>query len=632
MVFNSLGFLVFFPIVLVIYYIVPKGVQNFWLLLSSYWFYMSWNPRYGLLLLIFTIFTYICGLVLGKDSGAAREVSEESGGTETYEMYTGSGSGAIINQGKPDHGTTRFHGVIEESGTSMAARTDPGEIGVAEVGHGMKGVNSKRKRILAFSLFVVFGLLAFFKYTNFLLDNVSGLLARLSINLSVDHLSIVMPVGISFFLFQSAGYLIDVYRKEIPAEKNFINYALFVSFFPSILSGPIGRAPALLPQYLSPRSFDWDSVSEGFLLMLWGFFLKLVIADRAAILVNNVYAGYHNIYGSAIVAATVIYGIEIYCDFCGYSTIATGAAKMLGVRLMDNFNCPYFSVSVQDFWRRWHISLSSWFRDYLYFPLGGSRCNIFRRCFNIMVVFIVSGLWHGSQWSYIVWGALNGIYQIIGSLLLPIRIKVLSLFGFDKDVLNPKKNPAMGGSMRYAAKLGMEKPDIANSEIENQGMANSRIEKTGEEKPGIEKSDLEERGMAPTGFKDFRMAVLKLIRILITFCLIDFAWLFFRAAGLRDAVMMLQQIRCNFGASQFSLQYLYSLGLDMKNFLLLIFATVILFIGDFVKYRGGSVGKWVLQRPMILRELIIALFILFILIFGIWGNAYNASSFIYFQY
>ncbi|SEA39771.1 D-alanyl-lipoteichoic acid acyltransferase DltB, MBOAT superfamily [Oribacterium sp. KHPX15] len=525
MVFNSLGFLVFFPIVLIIYYIVPKGVQNFWLLLSSYWFYMSWNPRYGLLLLIFTIFTYICGLVLGKDSGAAR--------------------------------------------------ANPGEIGVTEVGHGMKGVNSKRKRILAFSLFVVFGLLAFFKYTNFLLDNVSGLLARLSVNLSVNHLSIVMPVGISFFLFQSAGYLIDVYRKEIPAEKNFINYALFVSFFPSILSGPIGRAPALLPQYLKPRSFDWDSVSEGFLLMLWGFFLKLVIADRAAILVNNVYAGYHNIYGSAIVAATVIYGIEIYCDFCGYSTIATGAAKMLGVRLMDNFNCPYFSVSVQDFWRRWHISLSSWFRDYLYFPLGGSRCNIFRRYFNIMVVFIVSGLWHGSQWSYIVWGALNGIYQIIGSLLLPIRIKVLGLFGFDKDVLDPNKNPA---------------------------------------------------------FIDFKMTLLKLIRILITFCLIDFAWLFFRAAGLRDAVMMLQQIRCNFGASQFSLQYLYSLGLDMKNFLLLIFATVILFIGDFVKYRGGSVGKWVLQRPMILRELIIALFILFILIFGIWGNAYNASSFIYFQY
>ncbi len=555
MVFNSLGFLIFFPIVLIIYYIIPKGFQNFWLLLSSYWFYMSWNPRYGLLLLLFTIFTYVCGLALGKDSGKDRVDGGDGG-----EIKTDAKSGAIINSGKFDRITIGSQ-IKTESGI--------------RAGVGRKSENSKKKGILTFALIVVFGLLAFFKYTNFLLDNVTGLFARLSINMPVNHFDIVMPVGISFFLFQSAGYLIDIYREKIPTEKNFINYALFVSFFPSILSGPIGRAPALLPQYLKPRSFDWDRVSEGFLLMLWGFFMKLVIADRAAIFVNNVYAGYYNIYGSAIVAATVIYGIEIYCDFCGYSTIAIGAARMLGIRLMENFNCPYFSVSVQDFWRRWHISLSSWFRDYLYFPLGGSRCNIFRRYFNILVVFIVSGLWHGSQWSYIVWGALNGIYQIIGSLLLPIRIRLLSVFGFDKEVLDLKKNPALN---------------------------------------------------------NFKMTLLKFLRILITFCLIDFAWLFFRAAGLRDAVLMIKQILCNFGSSQFSLEYLYSLGLDMKNFWMLIFATTILLIGDFIKYHGGSVGNWVLKRPMILREFIIALFILFILFFGIWGNAYNASSFIYFQY
>jgi len=577
MVFNSLGFLIFFPIVLVIYYIVPKGLQNFWLLLSSYWFYMSWNPKYGLLLLLFTVFTYICGLLLGKDSGATQVNPGESG-----EIEADARSGAVNNSGNTDRGTIGSRSRMKTGSSAEAGR---------------KPENLKKKGILTFSLIVVFGLLAFFKYTNFLLDNVSGLLARFSVNLPVNHLDIVMPVGISFFLFQSAGYLIDIYREKIPAEKNFINYALFVSFFPSILSGPIGRAPSLLPQYLKPRSFDWDRVSEGFLLMLWGFFLKLVIADRAAIFVNNVYAGYHDIYGSAIVAATVIYAVEIYCDFCGYSTIAIGAAKMLGIRLMDNFNCPYFSVSVQDFWRRWHISLSSWFRDYLYFPLGGNRCNALRRYLNIMVVFIVSGLWHGSQWSYIVWGALNGIYQIMGSLLLPVRTRVLGIFGFDREVLDLKKNPAMGGSVRLAAK---------------------KVTATS--------------GIAKPGLVDPGMTALKLLRIFITFCLIDFAWLFFRAAGLRDAVLMLKQIFCNFGASQFSPEYLYSFGLDMKNFLLLIISTGILFIADLIKYHGGDPGRWVLQRPMILRELILALFILVILIFGIWGNAYNASSFIYFQY
>ena len=499
MVFNSLGFLVFFPIVLIIYYIAPKGLQNFWLLLTSYWFYMSWNPRYGLLLLLFTVFTYICGLALGKYSKKDREGLQKS-----REVEADSRSESEVDHVKPYQGTLGSQDETGESSISMANRVNSEVSSGIETDLNMEQGISKRKGILTFALIVVFGLLAFFKYTNFLLDNVSGLLARFSVNLPVNHLDIVMPVGISFFLFQSAGYLIDIYREKIPAEKNFINYALFVSFFPSILSGPIGRAPSLLPQYLKPRSFDWDRVSEGFLLMLWGFFLKLVIADRAAIFVNNVYAGYHDIYGSAIVAATVIYAVEIYCDFCGYSTIAIGAAKMLGIRLMDNFNCPYFSVSVQDFWRRWHISLSSWFRDYLYLPLGGNRCNALRRYLNIMVVFIVSGLWHGSQWSYIVWGALNGIYQIMGSLLLPVRTRVLGIFGFDREVLDLKKNPAMGGSVRLAAK---------------------KVTATS--------------GIAKPGLADPGMTALKLLRIFITFCLIDFAWLFFRAAGLRDAVLML---------------------------------------------------------------------------------------------
>ncbi|MBE6004267.1 MAG: MBOAT family protein [Lachnospiraceae bacterium] len=623
MIFNSLGFLLFFPIVLVAYYAVPKGFQNLWLLFSSYWFYMSWNTKYGLLLLGITFLTYIAGLIIGKDSKATWADPDEYG---------------------------RVSADFDSKVSKRRRNINTGVI---------SGREKKKRAVLCLVLLMVFGLLCFYKYTDFLGDNIAKLLSRFGVFVKFSHFDVVMPVGISFFTFQAAGYLIDVYREEIPSEKNFLKYALFVSFFPSILAGPIGRAPALIPQYSRPREFDWNRVSSGFMLMLWGFFLKLVIADRAAILVNFVYQNYHELHGWTIVLATVIYAFEIYCDFCGYSIIASGAANMLGIRFMKNFDCPYFSVSVQDFWRRWHISLSGWFRDYLYFPLGGSRCNFLRRYFNVMVVFIVSGLWHGSQWSYVVWGGLNGFYQIIGGMLTPVRTLFLRIFGFDKDVLSLKKNPAMAGSMKIYSSIAPITDVVTPWEKSVAGKKRDDFEEDGEREysdddiraslrlsSGRASWQTEEarRGHLRTGlfgirigegefsFKTVKMSVLKLIRILITFVLIDFAWLFFRAAGLRDALMMIEKVKTDFGLSEFGMSKLYELGLNEKNFWLLMICIAILLISDYVKYHGGNLRKWILERPLLLREIIIALSILTILVFGIWGNSYDASSFIYFQY
>lgn len=242
---------------------------------------------------------------------------------------------------------------------------------------------------------------------------------------SVD---ILLPVGISFYTFQALGYTIDVYRGDTCAEKNFFQYALFVSFFPQLVAGPIERSSHLLQQLATPHKFNSEEAKSGLLLMLWGFFLKIVLADRIAIFVDWVYGDYHTFGGWYLIVATALFAIQIYCDFAGYSIIAMGAAQILGIRLMENFQSPYLAVSVADFWRRWHISLTSWFRDYLYIPLGGSRCSKWRKYMNKMIVFLVSGLWHGAKISFVVWGGLNGLYQIIGEILQPLRDKLVKLF------------------------------------------------------------------------------------------------------------------------------------------------------------------------------------------------------------
>lgn len=370
MLFNSIDFLIFLPIVLVIYYIIPMKYKHIWLLISSYYFYMCWNAKYALLIFASTVITYLSGILLDK-----------------------------VEKTWPD----------------------------------VNDIGKYKKLILALSFVSNLGILFYFKYINFTLDIVTRVLSKMNISMNVPVFDVILPVGISFYTFQALSYSVDVYRGEVAPEHDFFRYALFVSFFPQLVAGPIERSKNLLTQLREPRKFDFGYAFDGILLMLWGFFLKIVLADRIAIFVDTVYGDCEHYQGIYLIVATVLFAVQIYCDFSGYSSIAMGTAKLLGIELMDNFNAPYLSTSVADFWRRWHISLTSWFKDYLYIPLGGSKKGSLRKYFNKMIVFMLSGLWHGAQLTFVVWGAINGLYQVIGEILMPIRKKVSDIIGINRN-------------------------------------------------------------------------------------------------------------------------------------------------------------------------------------------------------
>lgn len=358
-------FLLFFPVVTICYYIIPAGLRYLWLLGASYYFYMSWNPRYALLIALSTVTTYLSGIFL--------EQAADDG---------------------------------------------------------------KKKWIAAGSFIVNLGILIGFKYFDFLLDNLNFILLRLHISMIKKPFDAMLPVGISFYTFQALGYTADVYRGKIRAEKNLFRYALFVSFFPQLVAGPIERSENLLsqlqtvPQTIRP---DYERIVGGLILMLWGFFQKLVIADRLAVMIDRIFGEYYLYQSAALLAAAIGFAFQIYCDFASYSTIAIGAAQVMGFSLMENFHAPYFAESIQDFWRRWHISLSTWFRDYLYIPLGGNRCGRLRSYCNRMATFLVSGLWHGANWTFVVWGGLHGFYQIAGDMTKPLRKRAASMLGLKPD-------------------------------------------------------------------------------------------------------------------------------------------------------------------------------------------------------
>ena len=353
MLFNSVDFMLFFPIVLLIYFIVPKKIRYIWLLAASYYFYMNWNPVYVLLLLGVTAITYVCSIFIGK---------------------------------------------IKTSSIKK---------------------HSIRKVFLCGGIVINLIILFYYKYFGFLIENLNRLFAKINIH-TLNAPDIILPVGISFFTFQALGYLIDVYKGEIDPEYNFFKYALFVSFFPQLVAGPIERSKNLLTQIQNDSEhhmWNYNRVISGFVLMLWGFFVKMVIADRAAISVDYIFANYERFGFVELSAGAVLFAIQIYCDFGGYSYIAIGAAKVLDYELMDNFKTPYLSVSISEFWRRWHISLSQWLRDYIYIPLGGSRCGRAKHYRNLLITFGISGIWHGANWTYIVWGVLHGIYQICEKMM-----------------------------------------------------------------------------------------------------------------------------------------------------------------------------------------------------------------------
>lgn len=350
MLFNSYEFIIFFPIVCLIYFLIPKKWQQVWLLISSYYFYMCWNAKYALLLLFVTFVTFICGKMIGRMQ------------KEAYDT------------------------------------------------------KNKQKLFVTIGFVTCLAVLFIFKYMNFFGSTGNFILRKIGTGIKFKSLDIVLPVGISFYTFQALSYIVDVYRGEVKVEENFVRFALFVSFFPQLVAGPIERSKNLLKQVNEEHSFDYDRMRDGLLLMIWGFFLKLVIADRAAIYVDRVYGSLDSYGGEFVLTAAILFSIQIYCDFAGYSIIAIGAAKVMGFVLMENFNRPYLSSTVGEFWRNWHISLTSWFRDYLYVPLGGNRKGKLRKYINIMIVFLVSGLWHGAGWHFIVWGGLNGMYQVIGEM------------------------------------------------------------------------------------------------------------------------------------------------------------------------------------------------------------------------
>ena len=284
-------------------------------------------------------------------------------------------------------------------------------------GFKIQGLYSKRRHLVW--LFALLGLLPLlvFKYYNFLNDSISKGLATVGLQFVFPGLNWAIPVGISFFTFQAVGYMLDVYHGRVKAEKNLLDYLLFVSFFPQVMSGPISKADELLPQIKKPHKFVYEQGKQGLKYLLWGMFIKLVIADHLGLYVDTVYANYTHYSGSTCFVASVFYTLQIYCDFAGYSLMAIGIARTLGFNLINNFRRPYLAISITDFWRRWHISLTRWLTQQVYIPMGGSRCSKTRTYWNIFVTFLVSGIWHGANWTFIVWGCMHGVFQIVEKAL-----------------------------------------------------------------------------------------------------------------------------------------------------------------------------------------------------------------------
>ncbi len=274
----------------------------------------------------------------------------------------------------------------------------------------------KSRKYLILSMVINFGLLFVFKYMMFINHTFMFIYEYFGWNYPIDDFNIILPMGISFYTFQAAGYTIDVYKGEYKAERNYFKLTLFITFFPQLVAGPIERADRLLSQLFTKKKFSLDNLSIGIKLMIMGYFKKIVIADRAAVLVDTVFNNVTEHTGIAYIIAALFFTFQIYGDFSGYTDIARGCGKILGIDLMYNFDRPYFATSIKDFWRRWHISLSTWFRDYVYIPLGGSRCSTLKKYRNIMITFLVSGLWHGANWTFVLWGGVHGIYQVIGDI------------------------------------------------------------------------------------------------------------------------------------------------------------------------------------------------------------------------
>ena len=362
MTFNSWEFLIFYPIVAALYFLLPKKLKWPMLLVASYYFYAFYQADLLFLIILTTAVSFFMSHLIERTQSAA-----------------------------------------------------------------------KKKLYLALTLTVCLGVLVFYKYFNFLGASVEGIITLFGKEPPSLVLDLVLPVGISFYTFQTLSYVIDVYRGDIKTEKNFFFYALFVSFFPQLVAGPIERPGNLIPQLKEAHKPERDNFIRGSKQMLLGFFKKICVADLVASYVSAVYNSPDEATSFAVVIATLMFAVQIYCDFSGYTDIATGCARIMGIKLMKNFDHPYSASSIKEFWSRWHISLSGWFKDYLYIPLGGSRRSAARNMLNVFIVFLVSGLWHGANWTFVVWGALHGVYRVVGTLTLKGRNALIERVGLKTD-------------------------------------------------------------------------------------------------------------------------------------------------------------------------------------------------------
>lgn len=497
MAFNSLHFLVFFPVVVLIYFIIPQKIRYIWLLVSSYYFYMCWNAKYALLILFSTIATYLCGLLI---HGVGKSWSEE-----------------------------------KKRGFS--------------------------KTCLALCIVANLGILFFFKYFDFAFSSLQFLCGRVGIHLHYPEFDILLPVGISFYTFQALGYIIDVYRDESRVEKNFLKYALFVSFFPQLVAGPIERSENLLQQINKPTHFDVENARYGLFTMAYGLFLKMVVADNIARVIDPVFQKYESYHGMIIVMCMVLFAFQIYCDFHGYTQIAIGSAKVLGFQLQENFKAPYLAGSIKEFWRNWHISLTSFFKDYLYIPLGGSRKGRFRKYINTMIVFLASGLWHGASWAFVIWGGINGLYLVL----------------FDM--------------------------------IQNAG-----------------------KGMVRKLKIDTSAFGWKVLSRLVTFILVDYAWIYFRAGGLREAFHIQSSIMRDFHLPYLFSEPCWAIFGSYTTLLVILFSLFLILIADYFQYRGLDWKKAVLDQQIGYRWFVYMALLFIILVFGAYGTGNEQTQFIYFQF
>jgi len=364
MLFNSLEYLIFFPIVVALYYAFTHKWRWLLLLAASYFFYMSWKAEYVILIMVSTLVDYWAGLQMGK-----------------------------------------------------------------------AGTRKKKKPYLIFSIIVNLGILAGFKYFNFFSENVNVLFGDLNIFYRIPELKVLLPVGISFYTFQTLSYSIDIYRGITRPEKHLGRFALYVSYFPQLVAGPIERSTNLLPQFHENKTFNPQNLISGLKLMLWGFFKKIVIADRIGIYVTSIYANPGEHTGLPVILATVLFAIQLYCDFSAYTDIARGTARLMGIELMKNFNRPLIAKSLTDFWNRWHISLTTWFRDYLYFSLpdkAGNKVRVWRLQLNIIITFLLMGLWHGANWTFIVFGLIHGVLLVADELTKEPRKAFFRRMGLTK--------------------------------------------------------------------------------------------------------------------------------------------------------------------------------------------------------